>query len=89
MWVTQDSVRVGDHAAKEILVRVVQHAFVVPTHGYSLRGTALDYVFCCVGDAALAGVYGEVAAAEEEAVDRVDGVPGSGVVEFNVACGVG
>ena len=67
----------------------MQHAFVVPTHGYSICGTALDYVFCCVSDAALAGVYGEVAAAEEEAVDCVDGVPGSGVVEFNVACGVG
>ena len=38
---------------------------------------------------ALAGISGKVFVAKEEAIDSVDRVPDSGVVEFNVACGVG
>ena len=37
---------------------------------------------------ALAGIGGKVFVAKEEAIDSVDRVPDSGVVEFNVACGV-
>jgi hypothetical protein len=50
-----------------------------------------NYVFSCAGNVVSAYVGGDVAAAEEEAVDRVDGVRrrGGGVVKPCAACGVG